>query len=553
MENELAKEASFDSGKAVLDAGKKFVIDTAKVVGGAMTGNVGMAASGAEGLMGGSDANEPQQVGEGPTDPQPGIPPLGDPQQDDWLDETTSEFSEDSDFDIGAQLTENEFGRYNTTPQGGAGLVARSAARSAFTASGVSSSTTIDELSGNGSTNLPGNANGNTFNIATLEVGTLNAKNMGQDKENEKMDLKDGLSEKDLPGNEEKEKMSLADRMAQALLYGNPANIGSGIKDKTAEVKDKLKQTRVAETLGSAKDSFAKTGVGKVTVAGAKRIGAGVRYLRSDAGKEQLLAAGKSLDALRQTMYLSGQAPNDTQFFNDAGNHLKASGEAKINQFIENKNNIEYVKKLHGYKDDPTKGTADAQAKARLESASKFLKYGVNNVAVADRLVDYKKENGLTVEQAVLQYGRSEENKQALREQASVKSFVKDDVQMNIMANIVADRLGIPSTERSKPENVKIIQKETIKEVQKGAPYMAAGVATSADDINRMNKLASEIAKNVKLSKNASVPQITIKAEKIVNQALKDGVEKVDIPNPNKKEAVKQLQDVCNKELKERK
>lgn len=388
MNQGIAKEASFDSGKAVLDAGKKFVIDTAKVVGGAMTGNVGMAASGAEGLMNGSDANEPPQGGGGPNGPQPGIPPLGDSQQDDWLDETTSEFSEDSDFDNNLlDSTFDAFGDDDGTYSIDNGIDGGSGGMPGYGSGGRPayyhyrgaslSTTSMDELEDGSHPGIPEGTNGNTLNISTLEVGTLNAKNMGQDKENEKMDLKDGLSEKDLPGNEEKEKMSLADRMAQALLYGNPANIGSGIKDKTGEVKDKLKQTRVAEALGSAKDSFAKTGVGKVTVAGAKRIGAGVRYLRSDAGKERLLEAGKSLDALHQTMYLSGQAPNDTQFFNDAGNHLKASGEAKINQFIENKNNIEYVKKLHGYKDDPTKGTADAQAKARLESASKFLKYGV--------------------------------------------------------------------------------------------------------------------------------------------------------------------------------
>ena len=202
--------------------------------------------------------------------------------------------------------------------------------------------------------------------------------------------------------------------------------------------------------------------------------------------------------------------------------------------------------------------SADELAKARLEAASKFLKYGAPDVQTADKLLTIKQEKGCSYEKAVEIYAKSDENKQALRENAAYNNFINNSVQMNQMKQIVeqkvAQREGVNINQlRSNPELIKAVQQEIQKEIKNAAPYISSGTAKNATDVVRMNRLEQQIKDNAKLAKGANIKEITANTEKIIDKALKAGVSNIKIPNSDRNDSIKAVEKIANRQLQERK
>ncbi len=284
-----------------------------------------------------------------------------------------------------------------------------------------------------------------------------------------------------------------------------------------------------------------ESGPGQVALSLGHRIGNSVRYLATEEGQRKIQKLRSDAHELNDTLYLGG-APRDWKFNVDVANaKIKQTSEENLKQYINNEKNIKAIIEANGFKDDKY-STAKEKAKAKLEKATPYLDRGISDVYTINNLIDFQKENGLSVDDAIKGY-----MKQASTVQKTTNFVLNTNNQTEI--NKISEKVTGHAWDPNNNDIRKAVEEAII-------PYIDRG-------INKPEQMAQLIGDEIALKRNGmSLPNgrekavEVLKIEKLLSKALKEGFDgvnkKIEFSNVKEKDktpALKKQEEALNKTL----
>lgn len=265
--------------------------------------------------------------------------------------------------------------------------------------------------------------------------------------------------------------------------------------------------------------------------------------LSSTAFKDQLQDIRSAAHEFTDSFYLD-QAPGDWKVNVE---HSKAKNkekqEEKMFKFVNDEKNIEKAaKELNLHDKTDSNGnviTAKQQAKAELEKMGDYVARGITDVSKIVQL----QSMASNPDTAIKTYAKTT---------AKVNNFVNNNNNFNSMKNIVADRMNIPQQQRSDPRIIQQINQEVNQVFKEGEKYITSGTARDTHTLDRLVQLERKIdsAVTLKPTSGTSKTEYVVRADKLVEKALKDGLKNIKIPGGNANNQA--FQRVLNDELNRR-
>lgn len=499
----IAKQGSSESGVKTLKAVEKVVKDTAGLAAGIVTGGVAAGAGvsskfGASGALGGGPGGLP---GGGPG--RLPVNPSGDPGIDsgDLPDsdlnrlpgDEPNEFQHDSQSELPEDSLDN--GYKNELGDGvnkeNEELDSQNQFRS-INGANIENAYILGSI-------------GNLENLNRLDG--LNSLDVNKDNENKVLDKDSGANNKTLDNNK--------------------------IEMKDAEFD--VPNAEFDETIGANKQNKQKNKLMDRLEKNHPYIMGGLNYLKTKEGKENINNLRGGLHELRDTMYLDGEgggAPgewkNGAFGYDNMNKKLEEGKKAEIKAFVNNPNNINYMKQEHNL--------TEKEAKARLEEGAPFINRGITNVAAVDKLISESKL-GESADSTIRNAAKT------IRSEEKVENVINDQSKVQAVAQIIASR----TKESPKAEKVQQQAKDTM---QQARPYIEAG-QKDPEVLHRLVQLENRL-KNSRAAKTTRTPDKVMRMDRIINKAMKDGLKEINITSDNSSSDMKKLEGVMNKELKQR-
>ncbi len=259
----------------------------------------------------------------------------------------------------------------------------------------------------------------------------------------------------------------------------------------------------------------------------------GIDYLNSPEGAENINNIRGGLNEVRDTMYLDedGGSPKEWKQgllgYDNSKAKIDARSKDTINAFVNNKNNIEYMKKEHNLD--------DKKAEARLKEAAPFVNKGITDVAMIDKMITVKEE-GKTTNGAIMTVVKTE-------------NVINDQSKIQAIASIIAQKETI-STGTTVKYDAPHIQQEAKVTMQQARPYIEAG-KKDPEILQRLVQLENRLT-SARAEKTMRTPERVISMDKIIAKAMKDGMKEIKLPKGQNAADMKKLEGVMNQELQQR-
>lgn len=256
-------------------------------------------------------------------------------------------------------------------------------------------------------------------------------------------------------------------------------------------------------------------------------------YARSPEGKERFNELRAGANELRDSMYLE-DAPQEWKKgefgYDSTKSRIDQSKKDGLNAFVNNKNNISYMKQAHDL------STEDA--KKRLQEAEPYINRGITDIGAIDKMILAQRE-GRNPDQAIRAVAKE------TRTQANINKTVNDQSKINAVAQIIASSTG------SRADSPKV-QQQAKQTMEAARPYIAKG-EKDPEVLHRLVQLENNL-KNSKAGANVRTPDKVMRMDKKIDQAMKNGLNKVNMKtNQSTSQGMKQIESVMNKELRNRK
>lgn len=256
-------------------------------------------------------------------------------------------------------------------------------------------------------------------------------------------------------------------------------------------------------------------------------------YVMSPNGQEQLNELRAGAHELTDSLYLNdaGQEWKNGPFGHDKRKEeIDQKKKDALNAFVNNSNNISYMKQTHGLS---TEG-----AKKRLQDAEPYVNRGITDVGAIDKFISAQKE-GRTPYEAIKAVAKE------TKVQSNINQTVNDQSKINTVAQIIASSTG------SRADSPKV-QQQARQTMESARPYIAKG-EKDPEVLHRLVELENRL-KNANAGPNIRTPDKVMRMDKIIDKALKDGLNKVNLKtDQSNSQATKQLGSIMNKELRDRK
>lgn len=264
-----------------------------------------------------------------------------------------------------------------------------------------------------------------------------------------------------------------------------------------------------------------------------QRIGALGDVLGSGEMQEGMNEIRGALHEAADSLYLDGadgEWKNGVHGYDASKNNIQKGKEDKLNAFVNNKDNIQYVIQKYGYEGKD----AEAQAKEKLKEAAPFVNRGVTNVQVADRMAERASQSSTPMSPD-----------KAMRMVIKSESVINDQSKISTMAQIIAKESG---RDAKSPQ----VQQEARGRMEEARKYVEKG-QKDPEVLSRLLNIEKELGKT-KASKAARSPESVMKMDKVVQKAVKDGVGKINFGDKGSSSAAaKDIEKVLNNELNRRK
>lgn len=276
------------------------------------------------------------------------------------------------------------------------------------------------------------------------------------------------------------------------------------------------------------------------------------QVITSPETRERLDSSREAMHGFVDSLYIPGDASGDWKANIEYNkNQIDERKKKNINKFINNPENIEKAIEKYGLKDRTNKATGEVttakdQAKEKLKQLEPFVSAGIQDI---DKLYALNK-TGLEGKEAMRQYISD------VKAENNYKYFTENQNNLESMRTIVADRMNIPESKRNDVNIRQEINQQVQQEFQEGAKYISAGAAKDSQTLDRLVQLEKKIDQQVDMKGTVNIPkhEYVVKADKIVEKAIKDNVKNIKLPGSEKidKPGIKKLQDTLNRELKDR-
>ncbi len=243
---------------------------------------------------------------------------------------------------------------------------------------------------------------------------------------------------------------------------------------------------------------------------------------------EALNEARAGLFELRNSMALDDDSKDENWRqgylgYDSAKGKIDSTKKEKLDAFVSNKNNINYMQQTHGLSKE--------EAKARLQQAAPYINMGMTNVQKIDQMLGTQERTGKTPAQAVMANLKSEK-------------VINNQSNVNAVAQLIAKSSG---GNASSPQ----IQEKAKQVMQQSRPYVEAG-QKNPEVLHRLVQLEQSL-KNGKMAPGLRTPDKVMRVDKYIDKAIKSGVKQIDLTSGKSVSAgVKQLENVMNKELRDR-
>ena len=297
--------------------------------------------------------------------------------------------------------------------------------------------------------------------------------------------------------------------------------LGQTLRERLRGARESIEENPIYQVLSSA-----ETQEGMLDISSAMHEFADSFY--TDGGSKDWQAnveyAKKGIEKKKEESFV--------KFLNDPKNTNKAIDEFELKDKTDKNGN---------------KVTAQEQAKEKLEKMKPYVAAGITDMGKLASLVKLQ-ETGLSPKQAMQSYVKI--NKEATK----VENFVKNENNIQSMRNIVADRMNIPQERRSDPTVIQQINQQVKQDIREGSKYISSGAAKDPETLSRLVQLERKIDQQVNLKGTSSVSkaQYVVKADKLIDKAIKDGIKNIKLPKVDGSAGAKELQKILNNELKER-
>jgi len=385
----------------------------------------------------------------------------------------------------------------------------------------------------NGQNVVFNNANVQMNQAQLTGTNSLNTMNAGEiDVTADEQNTEAGNVESEKTGGNEKVGVNSRQLLGQSLL-DRVRGLGVSILEKP-RVQEVLEKPKVQEAIQKGKEGIQK---GKE----------GLEALKTPEALTGLQNIRSAMHELTDSFYAdapSGDWKANQEYITQAIDNRK---QQNLINFVNDPKNISKAKEvfnLHDKKDSNGNIiTAEEQAKEKLKGMEPYVSRGITDI---DKIAAMQ-STGQAPERAIKMYLN------ASKEAAKVQNFVTNENNIQSMRNIVADRLNIPADTKD-PQLIQQINQEVRQEFKEGAKYIASGAAKDSETLDRLVQLERKIDERVNLTPapGTTKQDSILKADKIVEKALKDKAKDIKIPGADSKPGVKQLQEALNKELKER-
>lgn len=266
-------------------------------------------------------------------------------------------------------------------------------------------------------------------------------------------------------------------------------------------------------------------------------------YLKSADLQERANNLWANANQFRDTMYLDG-APgewsNGSSIYNNAKEKIDENKKAKMEAFVNNKNNIDYMVQNHGLlkgiencktqkEIDDKKEKAENKAKEMLKEAEPYVNKGITDMATIDKLIA-KENKGMTPTEAMRSYVKTE-----------ITS--RNESKIDSVARLISERTG-------RDANSSSVKAEARQTMQQAKPYIDAG-RTNPELLDRFVRLENTL-KNARVAAPSRTPEKVMAMDKVIENALKKGMKDIKVTTPNSSLGMQQLEKIMNKELKGR-
>lgn len=273
------------------------------------------------------------------------------------------------------------------------------------------------------------------------------------------------------------------------------------------------------------------------------KVKGGLEYFKSADFQERANNLWANANQFRDTMYLDG-APgewsNGSSIYNNAKEKIDENKKAKMEAFVNNKNNIDYMVQNHGLlkgiencktqkEIDDKKEKAENKAKEMLKEAEPYVNKGITDMATIDKLIA-KENKGMTPTEAMRSYVKTE-----------ITS--RNESKIDSVARLISERTG-------RDANSSSVKAEAKQTMQQAKPYIDAG-RTNPELLDRFVRLENAL-KNAKVAAPSRTPEKVMAMDKVIENALKKGMKDIKVTTPNSSLGMQQLEKIMNKELKGR-
>lgn len=265
--------------------------------------------------------------------------------------------------------------------------------------------------------------------------------------------------------------------------------------------------------------------------------------LSSTAFKDQLQDLRSAAHEFTDSFYLD-QAPGDWKVNVE---HSKAKNkekqEEKMFKFVNDDKNIQKVAKEFNLHDKTDSNgnviTAEQQAKEKLEKMGDYVARGITDVSKIVQL----QSMASNPDTAIKTYAKTT---------AKVNNFVNNTNNVQSMRNIVADRMNLSQQQRRDPRIVQQVKQEVNQVFKEGEKYITSGAARDTATLDRLVQLERKIdsAVTLKPTSGTSKTEYVVRADKLIEKALKDGLKTIKIPQGNANNRA--FQTALNEELNRR-
>ena len=234
-----------------------------------------------------------------------------------------------------------------------------------------------------------------------------------------------------------------------------------------------------------------------------------------------------ALNEVRDSFYLENSPQEWKAGYDNRNKNIDAAKKGNLNAYVNNENNIKYMKEEHGLD--------DKNAKARLQEAEPYINRGITSIEMVDKLITTQQVTGKSPERVMV-------------ETAMMEREVNNQNSINAIANMIVKE----NPDRKLPPTHPTVQAEAKNIMQESRPFIQAGY-TDPQVLKGLHDLKQGL-KDAKAPVEARTPENLLKMDKIIGQAVKGNLKEIGSIFENKSNSadIKAIQDVMQQQLDKR-